>query len=137
MRWTIGQWRSRLVGLGFAIAVLITLNDLPSMSAGELDPARVPADAQWLVHIDYESLSDSAMWQKIRDEKPLVSKMIQGRMKKRFGIDPTTDLKSITMFSRDYQAYTGTAIVAAMDDVFARMETWKPFIMKHRQRSGN
>ncbi|EMI19937.1 hypothetical protein RMSM_03137 [Rhodopirellula maiorica SM1] len=73
----------------------------------------MPADAQWVVHIDYESLSDSKVLQKIRDEKPMLRKMVQGWMNKRYGIDPPEDLKSLTMFSRDYRQYTGTVVIQA------------------------
>ncbi len=116
VRWTISRARSRVAHLGFVVVILVGINGLPSASAGDLNPAYVPAEAQWLVHVDYESLSGSAMWQKIRDEKPVVSKMVQVWMKKRYGIDPSTDLKSITMFSRDYREYTGTVIVDAEYD---------------------
>lgn len=99
--------------LGFVALAWAGIAGQTSAKAGELNPAHVPQDAQWLIHIDYESLSESAMWKKIRDEKAVVSKMVQGYMKKRYGFDPSTDLKSITMFSRDYRIYTGTVIVEA------------------------
>lgn len=101
-----GRW------VALAVVLLTTLG-LSSGRAGSLDPSHVPADAQWLIHIDYEALSDSALCQTIRDEKPAVSKMVQGWMKQRYGIDPPQDLKSLTMFSRDYREYTGTVVIKA------------------------
>lgn len=101
---------SRSVALA---VVLLTTFGLSSGRAGSLDPSHVPAEAQWLIHIDYEALSDSAICQAIREEKPAVSKMVQGWMKQRYGIDPPQDLKSLTMFSRDYREYTGTVVIKA------------------------
>lgn len=85
------------------VAGLVALNKSSVVNAGELNAAHVPADAMWLIHVDYAALSGSPMWQKIREEKPVVAKMMQGLMMQRYGIDLSTDLKSITMFSRDYK----------------------------------
>lgn len=131
MRLMISRATLRFAAVGFVTVAWIAIQGMSSASAAKLNPAHVPADAQWLVHIDYESLSDSAMWQKIRDEKPGVSKLIQGWAKKRYGIDPSTDLKSMTLFSRDYREYTGTVIVHAEYDA-AKMEDRLRKAMKHR-----
>ena len=114
----------------FAAMVFATI--IPSSaSAGKLDPAHVPADAQWLIHVDYESLSDSAMWNKLREEKPGVSQAVQGWMKNRYGIDPPKDLKSLTMFSRDYREYTGSVVVQA-DYEADKIESRLGKAMNHR-----
>lgn len=91
------------LSLMILVAGLVALNKSSVVNAGELNAAHVPADAMWLIHVDYAALSGSPMWQKIREEKPVVAKMMQGLMMQRYGIDLSTDLKSITMFSRDYK----------------------------------
>lgn len=114
----------RLTLLAFLPILILAMVGLSSTNAGELNPAHVPADAQWLVHVDYESLSDSAMWKKLRDEKPNVSQAVRGWMKSRYGIDPPKDLKSLTMFSRDYRQYTGSVVIQAeyeADKIEARL----------------
>ncbi|QDV44550.1 hypothetical protein Enr13x_44160 [Stieleria neptunia] len=105
---------------------------LSSSKAEGLDPSHVPADAQWLVHVDYESLSDSQVWQKLRSEKPMLRKMAQGWMKQRYGIDPPKDLKSLTMFSRDYREYTGTVLIQANFDA-DKIEKLLSKAMNHRK----
>ncbi|TWU03179.1 hypothetical protein [Neorhodopirellula pilleata] len=114
------------------VAVLmLTAIGLSSANADKLDPTHVPADAQWLIHVDYESLSDSAMWNKLREEKPSITQAVQGWMKKRYGIDPPKDLKSLTMFSLDYRQYTGSVIVEA-DYKADKIETRLRKAMNHR-----
>ena len=113
--------------IGLTVAGLLTAS-CAALQAAELNPKHVPADAKWIIHVDYDAMSDSALWQKLRTEsftskskqaagehqgKGQIGQMIQGWMKERYGIDLPEDLKSITMFSQDYKAYTGTVIVQA------------------------
>ncbi len=98
----------------FALLVSATfVCPAPAISAGELDPAHVPADATWLVHVDYEALSDSQILETFRERNTVVTRMVQGWMQERFGIDPPRDLASITMYSRDFKEHTGTSIIQA------------------------
>jgi hypothetical protein len=122
--------------LALVAACLIGMSKSPTTYAGDLNASHVPADAKWLIHVDYESLSSSPMWQKIRDEKPIVAKMLQGMMKQRYGIDLTTDLKSITMFSSDYKIYTGTVIVHADYDT-PKIEERMKQALDHRTTTFN
>ena len=124
------------LSLMIVVAGLVGLGKSPEVNAGELNAAHVPADALWLIHVDYEALSDSPMWQKIREEKPVVAKMMQGLMKQRYGIDLSTDLKSITMFSRDYKIYTGTVIVHADYDA-SKIEERMKQALDHRTTQFN
>lgn len=103
--------------LCWAFTVVLCLwGMLSPVKADSLDPTHIPADAQWVLHVDYEALSQSAVCKKLRKEKPIASQMAQDWMKKRYGIRPPKDLKSITMFSRDYREYTGTVIIQANYD---------------------
>ena len=93
-------------------SVLFALPAL-NMLAAELDPAHVPADAQWLIHVDAEALSDAQLAEKIRQKKPEITGAIHQWMEQRYGINPPEDLYSITMFSRDYREHTGTVVIRA------------------------
>lgn len=110
------------IPLWIAAALLASLGGVGKTDAGELQPKHLPADAKWVIHVDYEGLSQSAMWNKIRDEKDSIRDMVQGWMSERYGIDLPGDLKAITMFSDDYQEYTGTVIVQAKYDA-SKIET--------------
>ena len=81
--------------------------------AGELNPAHIPADAKWVIHVDYESLSDSGFMQKLRDRNPMLVRMIRDRLVQQYGIDLPEGMHSATLFSRDYRKYTGTVILQA------------------------
>ena len=80
-------------------------------NADTLDPAHVPADAKWVIHVDYEAMSESQLFETIREKRPQVTQAISGWLESRYGIDPSQDLHSITMFSRDYRRYTGTIVM--------------------------
>lgn len=136
LRSTSCRFMSMPLSLGFVAVCLIGIVKSPAANAGELNAAYVPADAQWLIHVDYESLSDSPMWQKIRDEKPIVTKMLHGKIKQRYGIDLSTELKSITLFSSDYKIYTGTVIVHADYDA-SKIEKRMKQAIDHRTTKFN
>jgi len=98
------------------LAIALTLfgqSSLRSVQAGGLDPSHVSADSKWLVHIDYESLSDSELFEMLRENYPGLTETAQGWMKNRYGINPPKDLKSVTLFSSDYRPYTGVVIIQA------------------------
>ncbi len=84
-----------------------------SISAAELDPHRVPADAKWLVHLDLEQILETKLAQRVREAQPELTRQIRGWMQERYGIDLPNDLHSATMFSRSYGSYTGTIILQA------------------------
>ncbi len=86
---------------------------MPLARAGGLDPSHVSADSKWLIHIDYESLSDSELIKMLREQYPELTDAAQGWMKDRYGINPPKDLKSATLFSSDYRPYTGVVIIRA------------------------
>jgi len=124
------DWQSfGLRALTIAIATFTLAIQMPTQSrAGELDPSHVSADAQWLFHIDYEALSDSDLVKALRQHYPGVTQTVQGWMNSRYGIDPPQDLKSATLFSSDYQPYTGVVLIQAdykADAIEARLRKAK------------
>jgi len=112
-----------------ALLCLLTLGTIAT--AAPLNPKHVPADAKWVVHLDFESLSDSDFFAAIRQQKPQATKAIRGWIKNRYGIDPPEDLYSVTAFSRDYRIYTGTVILRADYDP-AKVESSLTKAMNHR-----
>ena len=85
-------------------------------SAEELDRSHVPADAKWLVHVDYDALSDTEVVQKLRDSNPHLVQGVRDWIKGRYGIDTQEGLHGLTMYSRDYKAHTGTLLMYAEYD---------------------
>jgi hypothetical protein len=79
--------------------------------AADLNPAHVPVDAKWLIHIDQEALSDLELTKELRETYPQITRAVRGWFKDRYGIDPQEGLRSLTMFSRDYRIHTGTVIL--------------------------
>lgn len=103
----------RSLSVGAAIVAVAFASAGHSAAAGELDKSHVPIDAKWLIHVNYESFSSSELAEDIRQKMPYATEWVVGWMEKQYGIRPPKDLKSITMFSRDYRRYTGTVVLQA------------------------
>jgi len=92
-------------------AALVTLLLAPLAFAGELRPAHIPADAKWIIHVDYESFRESGISEKLRERNPFIATFARNWLIQQYGMDPAEDIRSATMFSRDYQKQTGTVIL--------------------------
>ncbi|MEZ6097780.1 MAG: PDZ domain-containing protein [Pirellulaceae bacterium] len=92
-----------------SVTAIVTM--LAGVDAAELNPAQIPTDAKWLIHINQEKLSDLKVVETLRDEYPKIDNAIRQWFKNRYGIDLQVDLQSLTMFSRDYRAHTGTVLL--------------------------
>ena len=103
------QMLSRIVA-ALTAAVLLTP---ASAEAGKLQPSQLPQDAVWLLHLDFEAISASKLAEKLRESKPQLTEGVHYWFRQEYGIDPPKDLRSITMYSRDFKRYTGTVIVQA------------------------
>ncbi|MHC4399953.1 MAG: hypothetical protein ACYTG0_09760 [Planctomycetota bacterium] len=90
----------------------------PLAVADPLDSKQVSADARWLVHVDVDALKTgtvpraiAALWSKMpsasRDLKTL-SQVI--------GMDPTEDLRSVTIYGERFTETAGVVIVRAKVD---------------------
>ncbi len=88
----------------------------PPSSAAPLDPTRVPADAKWLIHVDYEALDESELMEAFREKRPKEARRARRWMRERYGIDPREDLKGLTLFSDTYKSHSGAAILKAAYD---------------------
>lgn len=84
-----------------------------SASASPLDPAHVPAEAKWVIHLDLSALTETELAQRVREKRPQMVQGLRQWMQQRYGIDPREDLDSLTLFSESYQSHTGTMILKA------------------------
>ncbi len=121
---------SRKAIIFIALSIFTTAASSRS-GAGTLDPAHVPADAKWVIHVDFESFSDSDFAKAARQQKPQMAKGVRDWIEKRYVIDPPEDLHSATAFSRDYRVHTGTVILHANYDK-AKVEATLKHAMNHR-----
>lgn len=92
---------------------LLVLTAPQFASASPLDPARVPAEAKWVIHVDLSALAETELAQRVREKRPQVVEGVRQWFQKRYGIDPREDLDSLTMFSETYESHTGTMILKA------------------------
>jgi len=111
--------------------VLIALLAAPA-SAAPLDPAHVPADAKWVIHVDFKALGHTKLADQVREKRGHLLWAARTWLQNRYGIDPREDLDSLTAFGNSYEAHTGTLILKANFDqqkVQARLEQ-KPNVQK-------
>jgi len=82
-------------------------------SAKPLNPADLPSDAKWVIHIDFDVLSDTEFASHIREQRPEMTRQIRHWMQEQYGINPQQDLHGLTMFSDTYESHSGAVIVNA------------------------
>ena len=104
----------RAIAYSFVVALGVVTT--PPTAAAPLDPARIPADAKWVIHVDYEALSGSELMETFRDKRPKLANRARRWMQERYGIDPREDLKGLTLFSDTYKSHSGAAILRASYD---------------------
>jgi hypothetical protein len=98
-------------------AALVTLAFLtPPGSAAPLDPKRVPADAKWVIHLDYEALTDTQLMEIYRSKRPQRVERARKWLQERYGIDPQQDLKDATLFSDSYRSHSGAIVLRTAYD---------------------
>lgn len=97
----------------FALAALLLFPFAATASAAPLNPALVPEDAQWVIHVDFEALAESSFGQKLRNDRPQLVQNIRRFLQERYGIDPQQDLQGVTLFSDTYAAHTGAIVLQA------------------------
>ena len=85
----------------------------PKLSAAELDPAHVPADAKWVVHADLDAFHQTALADRLRQLSLGMAKRAEGWLQDRYGINPRKDLHGVTMFGQGYRTDTGIMILQA------------------------
>lgn len=95
------------------IATVAMLLIPSAVSASPLDPARVPADAKWVIHLDLEAISGTTLAEQVRQKRAPMARYVRQWFQNRYGIDPREDLDALTMFSDTYESHTGTMILKA------------------------
>lgn len=118
------------------IACLAVSSQLTVAQAEDLNPAHVPKDAKWVMHINYEAFSDSKLADQIRRENSATADALKNWMQEKFGIDPPEELLDLTAFSRDHGDSIGSAIVNAKYDA-TKLETMLRKAKDHRTTDFN
>jgi hypothetical protein len=99
------------------LVVMASLAALPvGIEAAPLDLAAVPADAQWLMHMDMDAARGSTVmqraWEKAVKMHPHLEKMmVMGAGMA--GMDPRKDLRDVTVYGTDLDKRNGVMIVRA------------------------
>jgi len=83
-----------------ALCLLSLLTLCPLASAGGFDPRRVPVDARWVTHIDFEALDRSKFLRALAEQGVDFTREFDlDRVQQAFGIDPCKDLTGLTFFN--------------------------------------
>lgn len=120
----------KMISLVAAPVVMALL--APSAPAGPLDPAYVPPDAKWVIHIDFKALGQTKVAEQVRQKRGQLLFAARTWLENRYGVDPRQDLDSLTAFGNSYETHTGTLVLRANFDqqkVQARLEQ-KPNVQK-------
>lgn len=85
-------------------ALLLCLALSPLARAGQLNPADVPSDAQWVIHIDVDGARKSTMWeivdQRLKDNDEFQAGI--GQIEQFTGLTFPRDLHELTIFSSTF-----------------------------------
>ncbi len=132
---------------GLALATLTTLsNASESKSQPELKPlasleaealkARsglkrewISPEAQLVLHFDFESFQKTSTWKMLVEHEDDINIELD-EIRQEFGIDPFTDLKSLTAYSKTSDSDDGVAIITAsgnIDQALARIQEEKEY----------
>lgn len=86
--------------------------------AGPLKKDRVAADARWLIHVDVEGLLDSTVGAFLLEHAEQFDIDLDDfdEMKRELGVDPRTDLKSVTLYGSGDEPGEDAIIVAVTND---------------------
>jgi len=118
--------------LSFVVAPVVMVLLAQSAPAGPLDPAHVPADAKWVIHVDFQALGKTKLADQVRENRRHLLFAARTWLQNRYGIDPREDLDSLTAYGNSYQAHTGTLVLKARFDqqkIQQRLEQ-KPNVQK-------
>ena len=84
--------------------------------AEALNPAHVPQDAKWVIHVDFDALDNTLLARRIREKHTPALNLAKKWVENRYGIDPQEDLHGLTMFGTSYKSHSGTAVLLAKYD---------------------
>lgn len=95
--------------------------------AGPLNKSRVPADVQWVVHVDVEAGVASTLGQYLSTHRDVLEGLDQ--IKSETGIDPFSDIKGVTVFGAGADPQNGVAVIdttAAADALTEKAKAKEP-----------
>ena len=99
-----------------ALVPVLALLPLPSINAAPLEPSEVPSDAKWVMHVDFDELRETRLMKRIEKTMPEAIEAVRGWMSSEYGIEPQSDLHSLTMYGQIYELHSGTAVLRASFD---------------------
>jgi hypothetical protein len=84
--------------LAYVILILMLCTEIKST---ELQQNIVPAEAQWVIHVNLEKIKTTRFFNAFKDEELFAKVEKRGAwLDKRFGINPLEDIKGITLFGK-------------------------------------
>jgi len=111
-------------------------------AAGPLEKARVAADATWLIHVDVERLLDSAVGRFLLEHAEELDIDLDefDKIKREVGVDPRTDLKSVTLYGTGDEPGEDAIIVAVttarVDEAIKRLLANDDLPIRRRKFNG-
>jgi hypothetical protein len=110
-----------------SLCLAATLTTATAVTAAPLDKTIVPADADWVAHIDMEAAMASSIYRIMRDQPDFRADVDEAvaEVKAMFGVDPLKELKDITVFGMGSEEDDIVAVMSttdALDGVVAQLE---------------
>jgi hypothetical protein len=92
----------------------------PIAAGGPLNPSRLPAEAQWVVHVDVERGLATAVGGYIRTHQSEFRLEGLAEFRTRIGVDPLKDIRDITVFGTGPEPESAVALIhtSAATDAF-------------------
>ena len=82
-----------MVCLSIVAVIASAVTTIAVAQAADLNPAHLPVDTEWVVHINQEALSELEVMEEIRDLYPQITNDIREWFENRYGIDPQDGLR--------------------------------------------
>ena len=101
-----------------ATAIVLVLGLVAVVRAEPLECSRIAANAQWLVHVDFDALKAATTAQKIGDvwlSRELSDRKLEW-LRENVGLDPMRDLHGISFYGTRIAAHTGVGVFRAKVD---------------------
>jgi hypothetical protein len=112
--------------LGLALAIV--LGFVAAGRAAPLDLKQVSGDAKWVVHVDFDAVRASKLfekaWKSAAERFPDAEAQL-GMLKAMWNFDPSTDLHGVTIYGTQFKRDTGVAIINVKIDPDVLIEAVK------------
>ncbi len=98
------------------LTILLVLTLAAAATAAPLNQHHIPANAKWLVHVDYEAFGASEIGALLRQEITADCQKKIDQITAVFGTDPTQDLYGVTLYGPDAEEDNAVALIYAKYD---------------------